>query len=141
MSEVRDNDEAPNNGETLDDPQPSLKGKERADPPGGEPSDIPCDTNNPRNFGGDPGDDDPDPSDDGDGDPDYIPSPTPTPHPPDALTQLLNLLSQPANVESKAWVREPEVYDSTDQAKLRTFFLQCYIVSEPVKRLVLRRYT
>ena len=93
LSEVWDDDEAPNNGETLDDSQPSLKGKERADPPGGEPSDIPRDTNDPRNFSGDPGDDDPDSSDDGDRDPDYILSPTPTPHPPDALTQLLNSLS------------------------------------------------
>ena len=93
MSEVWDDDEAPNNGETLDDSQPSLKGKERAYPPGGEPSDIPRNTNDPRNFGGDSGDDDPDSSDDGDRDPDYIPSPTPTPHPPDALTQLLNSLS------------------------------------------------
>ena len=127
LSEVRDDDEAPNNGETLDDSQPSLKGKERADPPSGEPSNIPRDTHDPRNFGGDPGDDDPDSLDDGDRDPDYILSPTPTPHSPDVLTQLLNSLSRPANAESKARVREPEVYDGMDQAKLRTFFLQCYI--------------
>ena len=126
LSEVWDDDEAPNNGETLEDSQPSHKGKERADPPGGEPSDIPCDTNDPRDFGGDPGDNDPDSSDDGDRDPDYISSPTPTNHAPDALTQLLNSLNRPTNTESKARVRKPEVYDGTDQAKLRTFFLQCY---------------
>ena len=93
LSEVRDDDKAPNNGETLDDSQPSFKGKEKADPPGGEPSNIPHDTNDPRDFSEDPGDDDPDSSDNGNGDPDFIPSPTTTPHPPDALTQLLNSLN------------------------------------------------
>ena len=85
-------------------------------------------TYDPRDFGGDPGDDDPDSSDDGD-DPDYIPSPHShsSHHTPDALTQLLNSLNRPNTAESKARVREPEVYDSTDQAKLCTFFLQCFI--------------
>jgi hypothetical protein len=127
FSEVRDDDEAPNNGETLKDSQPSRKGKEKADPPSDEPSNIPHDTNDPRNFDGDPGDNDPDSSDDGDDDPDHILSPTPTTHTPNVLTQLLNTINRPANTESKAKVREPEVYDSTDQEKLRTFFLQCYI--------------
>jgi Retrotransposon gag protein len=127
FSEVRDDDEAPNNGETLKDSQPSRKGKERADPPGGEPSNIPSDTNDPRNFGSDPGDDNPDSLDDGDNDPDHVLSSTPTTHAPDALTQLLNVINRPANTKSKAKVRKPEVYDGTDQAKLRTFFLQCYI--------------
>jgi hypothetical protein len=45
FSEVQDDDKAPNNGETLEDSQPSCKGKGRADPPGGEPSNTPCDTN------------------------------------------------------------------------------------------------
>ena len=123
MSEVRDDDEAPNNGETLDDSQPSLKGKEKADPPGSEPSNIPHDTNDPRDFSDNPGDDDPDSLDNGDGDPDFIPSPTPMPHPPDALTQLLNSLNRPANAESKARVRKPEVYDGMDQAKLHAHIL------------------
>jgi Retrotransposon gag protein len=43
------------------------------------------------------------------------------------LTQLLNAINWPANTKSKAKVHEPEVYDGTDQAKLHTFFLQCYI--------------
>jgi Retrotransposon gag protein len=127
FSEVQDDDEAPDNGETLKDSQPSHKGKEREDPPSGKPSNIPCDTNDPRNFDGDPGDDDPDSSDDGNDDPDHILSPTPTTQAPDALTQLLNAINRPANTESKAKVCEPEVYDGMDQAKLRTFFLQCYI--------------
>jgi Retrotransposon gag protein len=128
FSEVRDDDEAPDNGETLKDSQPSRKGKERADPPSSEPSNIPRDTNDPRNFDGDPGDDDPDSLDDGNDDPDHIPSPTPTTHAPDVLTQLLNVINQPTNTESKAKVRKPEVYYGTDQAKLHTFFLQCYII-------------
>jgi Retrotransposon gag protein/Zinc knuckle len=37
------------------------------------------------------------------------------------------VINWPANTKSKAKVCEPEVYDGTDQAKLRTFFLQCYI--------------
>ena len=53
---INDND----NGNTLEDSQPSHKGKERADPPSGGPSNLPQDTNNPRNFGGDPRDNDPD---------------------------------------------------------------------------------
>jgi hypothetical protein len=127
FSKVRDDEEAPDNGETLKDSQPSRKGKEREDPPSGEPSNIPCDTNDPRNFDSDPGDDDPDSSDNGDDNPDHIPSPTPTTHAPDMLTQLLNAINWPANTKSKAKVCEPEVYDGTDQAKLHTFFLQCYI--------------
>jgi Retrotransposon gag protein len=127
FSEVRDDEKAPNNGETLKDSQPSHKGKERADPPSSEPSNIPRDPNDLRNFGGNPGDDDPDSLDDGDDDPDHVPSTTPTTHAPDALTQLLNVINWPTNTESKAKVHKPEVYNGTDQAKLHTFFLQCYI--------------
>ena len=119
---INDND----NGNTLEDSQPSHKGKERADPPSGGPSNIPQDTNNPRNFGGDPGDNDPDSLDDDD-DPDYTPSSPTIPRTPNVLTQLLTSLTRPTTAESKARVREPEVYDGMDQAKLRTFFLQCYI--------------
>ena len=128
LSETREEDVIvyEDNGHTMEDSQPSRKGKERADPPGGGPSNLPQDTNDPRNFGGDPGDDDPDSSDDGD-DPDYTLSSPSTHHTPDALTQLLNSLNRPMTTESKARVREPEVYDGTDQAKLRTFFLQCFI--------------
>jgi hypothetical protein len=127
FSKVQDDGKAPDNDEILKDSQPSCKGKERADPSGSEPSNTPRDTNDPRNFGGDPGDNDPDSLDDDDNDPDHVLSSTPTTHTPDVLTQLLNVINWPANTESKAKVHEPEVYDGTDQAKLCTFFLQCYI--------------
>ena len=128
LSEARDEDviNDNDNGNTLEDSQPSRKGKGRAEPPSGEPSNLPQDTNDPRNFGGDPGDDDPASSGDGD-DPYYTPSSPTIPCTPDALAQLLTSLTRPATAESKARVREPEVYDGTDQAKLCTFFLQCYI--------------
>ena len=42
------------------------------------------------------------------------------------FNKLIRSLDKP-NTESRAKVREPEVYDGNDQAKLRTFFLQCML--------------
>ena len=42
------------------------------------------------------------------------------------FNKLLCSLDKP-NTESRAKVHEPEVYDGNDQAKLRTFFLQCML--------------
>ena len=42
------------------------------------------------------------------------------------FNKLLRSLDK-TNTESQAKVREPEVYDGNDQAKLCTFFLQCML--------------
>ena len=63
FSKIRDDDEAPNNSDTLEDSQLSHKGKGRASPPGGELSNH---TDDPRNYGSNLSNDDPNSLDSGD---------------------------------------------------------------------------
>ena len=84
-----------------DDPEPIDKGKGREDPPPGD--------NDPDN---DP-DDDPQDDDEDDGK--------------RFFKKLLLALDKPSSKTPRAKIRDPEVYDGSDQAKLRTFFLQCML--------------
>ena len=84
-----------------DDPEPIDKGKGREDPPPGdnEPDDDP--------------DDDPQDDDEEDGK--------------KFFKKLLLALNKPSSEPPQAKIRNPEVYNGSDQAKLRTFFLQCML--------------
>ena len=84
-----------------DDLEPIDKGKGREDPPPGdnEPDDDP--------------DDDPQDDDKEDGK--------------KFFKKLLLTLDKPISEPPQAKIRNPEVYDGNDQAKLRTFFLQCML--------------
>src|SRR3979490_3146678 len=86
----------------------------RTPPPGGPPGNGPPDD--------DPDDDDNNPLDDAPKVNDNIDSD-------DLIKKVFKRLAQPpaADTGSRAKVREPKVYDGTDQAKLRTFFLQCML--------------
>ena len=83
------------------DPEPIDKGKGREDPPPGD--------NDPDN---DP-DDDPQDDDEEDGK--------------RFFKKLLLALDKPSSKPSQAKIRNPKVYDGSDQAKLHTFFLQCML--------------
>src|SRR3979490_1712172 len=86
----------------------------RTPPPGGPPGNGPPD--------GDPDDDANNPLDDAPNVDDNIGSD-------ELIKKVFKHLAQPpaADTGSQAKVREPEVYNGTDQAKLRTFFLQCML--------------
>jgi hypothetical protein len=43
------------------------------------------------------------------------------------MRQVLTILANPRQSEARAKVKELDVYDSSNQAKLRTFFLQCML--------------
>jgi Retrotransposon gag protein len=80
------------------DPEPTSKGKGRQDPLDDEPDDTP----------------DEDPQDDNEDRQKFF-------------KKLLHALDKPNVEPPRAKVRDPEVYDGNDQAKLRTFFLQCML--------------
>src|SRR3979490_74449 len=86
----------------------------RTPPPGGPPGNGPPDD--------DPDDDNNNPLDDAPNVDDNINSD-------ELIKKVFKRLAQPpaADTGSQAKVHEPEVYDGTDQAKLRTFFLQCML--------------
>src|SRR3979490_673860 len=86
----------------------------RTPPPGGPPGNGPPDD--------DPDDNKNNPLDDAPNVDDNINSD-------ELIKKVFKCLAQPpaADTGSQAKVREPEVYDGTDQAKLRTFFLQCML--------------
>src|SRR3979490_1003323 len=86
----------------------------RTPPPGGLPDNGPPDD--------DPDDDDNNPLDDAPNVDDNIDSD-------ELIKKVFKCLAQPqaADTGSRAQVYEPEVYDSMDQAKLCTFFLQCML--------------
>src|SRR3979490_1059889 len=85
----------------------------RTPPPGGPGNGPPDD---------DPDDDNNNPLDDAHNIDDNIDSD-------ELIKKVFKCLAQPpaADTGSRAKVHEPEVYDGTDQAKLRTFFLQCML--------------
>ena len=84
-----------------DNLEPIDKGKGREDPPPGD-----------NELDDDP-DDDPQDDDEEDGK--------------KFFKKLLLTLNKPISEPSQAKIRDPEVYDGNDQAKLRTFFLQCML--------------
>src|SRR3979490_2343136 len=86
----------------------------RTPPPGGPPGNGPPDD--------DPDDDNNNPLDNAPNVDDNIDSD-------ELIKKVFKCPAQPpaADTGSRAKVREPEVYDGTDQAKLRTFFLQCML--------------
>ena len=84
-----------------DDLEPIEKGKGQEDPPPGN-----------NELDDDP-DDDPQDDDEEDGK--------------KFFKKLLLALNKPNFKPPQAKIRDPEVYDGNDQAKLRTFFLQCML--------------
>jgi hypothetical protein len=81
-------------------------------PSGGDPEGDP-------NPPGDPGDDE-SPQDNPDNNPEI-------PEDEAFMRQVLMSLAKPRQPEARAKVKEPDAYDGSNQAKLRTYFLQCML--------------
>src|SRR3979490_2052082 len=92
----------------------------RTPPPGGPPGNGPPD---------DDLDDDDNPDDDDNNPLDDAPNVDCNIDSDQLIKKVFKRLAQPpaADTGSRPKVREPEVYDGMDQAKLRTFFLQCIV--------------